>query len=40
MTETDIAVVGMACRLPGARNLEEFYMTAMDEAIAAVRTEY
>lgn len=25
MAETDIAVVGMACRLPGARSLEEFW---------------
>ncbi|MFO1078505.1 MAG: type I polyketide synthase [Planctomycetota bacterium] len=25
MAETDIAVVGMACRLPGARNLDEFW---------------
>ncbi|MCR9246633.1 MAG: SDR family NAD(P)-dependent oxidoreductase [bacterium] len=25
MSETDIAVVGMACRLPGARNLDEFW---------------
>jgi acyl transferase domain-containing protein/thioesterase domain-containing protein/acyl carrier protein len=36
MAETDIAVVGMACRLPGARNPEEFWRLLRDGREARV----
>ena len=36
MAETDIAVVGMACRLPGARNLEEYWRLLRDGREARV----
>ncbi|MCA8948767.1 MAG: SDR family NAD(P)-dependent oxidoreductase [Planctomycetes bacterium] len=39
MTETDIAVVGMACRLPGARNLEEFWQLLRDGRDARVELD-
>jgi acyl transferase domain-containing protein len=42
MAETDIAVVGMACRLPGARNLEEFWRLLLEgrEARVELSDEY
>jgi len=36
MADTDIAVVGMACRMPGARNLEEFWELLRDGRDARV----